>query len=499
VTALVPGTAANAYTMSKTGLTGWTVPATFGAGTPGVDSNITQIAVGPVFASGGFTTNTANLTTTNYVNIGGTKYTFKSVLAATNDIFIGVNYEQTLMNLIMAINGTGVNNVDYITNGPNTQVKALPSLNGNVLTLISLLAGTAQNSISLSTNDPSLTAITATLTGGADLVNLLAGTVKSLPNQTETNFAVTVLQAINGYTSTSGYYAQLIGATVYIYSNANNSFSNDAVVTVTVVGQVAIGFLGMSFSFQQVDPTLGNVETSSAIENVSIDGIKVNTGNVTVNNSSLTTGIAAIATDITANSAAYCGVANGNELYLSRLVTSSDDAPLDVSVVIANSNGKYPLQVSQVGKNQLIAVADPAYVGFLRVPAVGSFQRDSLLNPTSIGTIIGNEILFGGILSPLAPLITSLFGFGNSKKMITLDYSPIIVTCRVSGGYPPYSYNWQLQSGASGFIPQPDASSQSVNFYRKDTSGADTAYFVCTITDNLGNTVDSNTVQIYQP
>jgi hypothetical protein len=247
LTALTVGSVGYSYTLySNSGRI--QMPAT---PTGGVDSSITAITIGPIGSFATLTTNNVNPSNGDTVTIGPSVYTFVTPvtpgLVNTNDVLIGANAQTTLFNLIQAINNSGVQGVDYITNGPNTQVNALPCLNGNILRINSRLAGTSTNSIALAVTGTTLTVSGATFTGGADTVNLIGATVAGTPLEAPINFISNVLNAINNYSATSGFSATAIDDTIYLKSVKGSSTYNNATVVVTTSGSVCIGFCGIEF------------------------------------------------------------------------------------------------------------------------------------------------------------------------------------------------------------------------------------------------------------
>ncbi len=504
-----------ATAVSKTGTLNWTTsagfPTTF---TGGVTSAINYITLNGILASGSFATNGTNPTNGKIVTIGTTIYTFKTLLSTTGDVAIGANYVTTLTNLIQAINNTGVNNVDYISAGPNLQAKALPSLNNNTIQLISLLTGTLQNSIAISTNETSLTASGSTMAGGSDTLQLLPApsgpwnlSVSTVPNQSVSSFALAVSNAINGYSSTSGYSATVVNNTVYIHSVAGNSYANQAYISVTSVGQVCVGFCGMEFNAAQGTASDTNLTDLVAfVTAISINGKNalwrkhgLNSPAQPTNATTISGLCQDIVTDITdttnnaTTAAIYTAVAQENVLYISKLITTSNDTPLNVTCNVNSVKSTYALTISQIAEDGLTAAASPSYVGFLRHPVGGGFQRNTLLSPS--GLVTTNISL--ATVGPIGPLLGA-FGFNSGPKLITDSFSPILVTCKPTGGYPPYSYQWRWISGDSGFIVN-DETKPSVTFSRPDTAGSNTAFWVCTVTDSLGNSIDSNQVKIFQP
>lgn len=509
-TAISPGVTGNAVTLSDASV-GLTVSGATLTG--GIDSKISSILVGStlegILSTGTISTNGVNVTATNKVTLGNTVYTFVAAPTVPGDVLIGTNALASLTNLLLAINGTGTQGLNYNIAGVNPLVTALATLNGNVLQVTSRLGGTSANSIAISTTAGTLTTSGLTLTGGKDTVELLSTAVTCLPGMSLSDYAILVFNAINSYTPTSGYYAKIIGNVVYIYAFAGNSFSNSVPITVTVVGKVCIGFCAWEFNA----PTLvaGLKGITGTVLSLQINGANAityshalgtpasNAGAGATSNTVDTT-IAGMCNDIvldflTLSGGTYTAIAVGSIIYISKLVTISEDAPLNVAMTLKNgtNDGLTMSPVSQIG---LVATISPNYIGFIRYPAGQQVKNTVLTSGGTLGSVVASSILTGGPLTGI--VLKSVFGLGSSKAYITASYSPIICSCRPSGGYPPYTYLWQWISGDNGFRVS-NETLPNVTFARQDNPGGNTAYWVCAVTDSLGNTVNSNQVRVHQP
>jgi len=408
-------------------------------------SQLTAITVGPVAASGQIAFSGTNLSNNDTIIIGSTLYTFVTTLPGTpaeGSVLIGSVIQDTLQNLIAAINQTGIYGVNYQVSSLNTQASALPSTQGGVYKIIARFPGSAGNAISMSTSSAYLT-VSATLTGGADTVSLIPYPVIWTSQQTIQQFANSVASAISSYQGSSGFYAQNRNQTIFIYATSFNSYTNNANISVTAVG-ICCGFLGLIFS-------IGAQTSTASLSTLTFNGISLITGAAAF----LTTIpalVTAIANDINSNTTGgvnttWLAVADGNILYLSNIVTTNND-PSQTLTYSVDSNSY--LGVGSVGTNSMIASVSPTSVNFTR------------------------------------------------NNNITATFSPVIVTCSVIGGYPPYTYSWQFANGATGFyVSSPTA--QSVQFYRNDTAGSDLTAWVCVVTDSQGNSATSNGVTVYQP
>lgn len=510
LTAIIPGTAGNTITLSEVAV-GLTVSgATLANGT---DSKISSILVGSalegILSTGTIATNGVNVTAGDKVTLGNTVYTFVVVPTVPGDVLKGTNALASLTNLLLAVNGTGTQGLNYNIAGVNPLVTALATLNGNVLQVTSRLGGTAANSIAISTTAVTLTTSGLTLTGGKDTVELLSAAVTCLPGMALSDYAILVFNAINSYTPTSGYYAKIIGNVVYIYAFAGNSFSNSVPVTVTVVGKVCIGFCAWEFNA----PTLksGVKGITGTVLSLQVNGADAityshalgtpasNAGSGATSNTVDTT-IVSMCNDIVLDFLAlsggtYTAIAVGSIIYISKLVTTSEDAPLNVAMTLKNgtNDGLTMSPVSQIG---LVATISPNYIGFIRYPAGQQVKNTVLTSGGFLGSAVASGILTGDPLT--GTILKNVFGLGSHKSYITASYSPIICSCRPSGGYPPYTYLWQWISGDNGFRVS-NETLPNVTFARQDNPGGNTAYWVCAVTDSLGNTINSNQVRVHQP
>lgn len=139
-----------------------------------------------------------------------------------------------------------------------------------------------------------------------------------------------------------------------------------------------------------------------------------------------------------------------------------------------------------------------------RIPAglegIGAFHwRDAIgsHNAAAIRYRDGDNVLqevfgIGAITVAASPI--DVYGYGNSHASIVITTTSTGVT--VSGGTPPYTYDWQPDIGAF----EPIAPSSMVTAFRTTTGigpgdgAADTA--VCVVTDANGRTGTSNPVSL---
>ena len=95
---------------------------------------------------------TANPTANDTVTIANVTYTFKSTLAAANDVKIGANLAATLTSLAHAINGTGTAGTDYYTGTKGLQDVLTASAASTTVTLTVNNAGVEGNYIALASS-----------------------------------------------------------------------------------------------------------------------------------------------------------------------------------------------------------------------------------------------------------------------------------------------------------------------------------------------------------
>ena len=83
---------------------------------------------------------------------------------------------------------------------------------------------------------------------------------------------------------------------------------------------------------------------------------------------------------------------------------------------------------------------------------------------------------------------------GSTTSGSTVVVTSNSTTCTPSGGAPGYTYSWAQVGGDTMTIDSPTAS--STTFSKSVGNGATfVGYFVCTVTDSLGATAATNTVE----
>lgn len=117
------------------------------------------------------TSNNTNVVDGDQVVIGGKTYTFKTVLTPTEgEVLIGADADASLLNLINAINHTGVSGTDYSCAVANADVSAAVAVTAHAFKVSSRVTGPASVSIVTTTTSANLTWGGATLTGGIDSI-----------------------------------------------------------------------------------------------------------------------------------------------------------------------------------------------------------------------------------------------------------------------------------------------------------------------------------------
>ena len=103
-------------------------------------------------AAEGTLTFAANPTANDTITIANVTYTFKSTLAAANDIKIGANLAATLTSFAKAINGTGVAGTDCYAGTTDLSALVEASASSTVVTLTAIEEGVEGNYIALASS-----------------------------------------------------------------------------------------------------------------------------------------------------------------------------------------------------------------------------------------------------------------------------------------------------------------------------------------------------------
>lgn len=427
------------------------------AGTNNAANYISAVTIGATFARAFITNNGTNLNNNDTVTVNGKVYTFKTALTPTEgEVLIGSNADNSLKNLISAINHTGVANTDYKCAAINPDARAVETPQSGVITLIARTAGTAGNSLTLAEASVNLTVSGATFSGGTASTSLITANVLYTDSPEKT--ASLVANAINSNSGTSGFTASASGNTVFIKSAAN-SFANGASVSVTAAGNVCIGICAIQFS-------------QPGATSDSITSIRINTAIITTSSITWAGNLSTLVTDAAANinansgTSGYLACALGTTLYLSKVTTSSDDKELNVAVVFTTGN---VLQTSTPGTTPIIV-------------------RNSLTN--------------------------TFCALGPFSRNLPRRYLPsAVVTCLATGGQAPYRYLWIRQdgsdknftvgSGGNALLAGSTSTLPSVVFrftgQPNNAKGAAirAATFVCQVTDALGASVTGPQVTVF--
>lgn len=114
--------------------------------------------------------NTGQFTNAKIVTIGSTVYTFKTALSTSptvaNEVLLGSDADDSLANLVLAINGGAGIGTKYSTGTvANTQVSA-GAVTAHATTLTALEIGFAGNKIATTTNESKLSFAHVTMVGG---------------------------------------------------------------------------------------------------------------------------------------------------------------------------------------------------------------------------------------------------------------------------------------------------------------------------------------------
>lgn len=241
-----------------------------------------------------------------------------------------------------------------------------------------------------------------------------------------------------------------------------DSWTGDSVI-VTVEDEICIGSCGLTFSrsSQINDPTWDSI----TVNGVDILGATVNW------NTDLATSVADVAAQIITFTDEYTAVAVGATLYISKKVTSSGDAPMQVVV-----SGAY-LLYNEIGSNN--GTQGGAFPGTILVESLDVPYR--LFGPNTLAT-----------LEPLKVVAT--------------------------GGLPPYLYKWERSSGDTTVRASTATSDIDLGAPRIQTPSAPSTYIVgplktqsaytfapyeagyrCQITDSLNRVGYSPEIKVHYP
>ncbi|MEI6194645.1 MAG: hypothetical protein WCS42_09975, partial [Verrucomicrobiota bacterium] len=237
----------------------------------------------------------------------------------------------------------------------------------------------------------------------------------------------------------------------------------------------------------QIVQTTGYVTPADGIVEIRVNGVAITSnGPFKLATGTLAELVMAIAKKV---ASPYTAVAQGNKLYLSQLTTTSNDVPLDVQVILSAPLNSL-LGIAPISNDGLTAIVSPNFLSFLITPVGGT------TNPSSANKLNTAGVSLAALTGGLSPVLSSLFG--GHPNMRTAQSSPIVVTCKPAGGFPPYKFQWQYQSGGSGFVAT-NENAPNTTFSRRDSAGVVKASWACLVTDATGSSVLSNPVEVRQP
>jgi flagellin len=156
------------------------------------------------------------------INVAGQTYTFRATLTGANDVLIGGTMAATVSNLAAAINGTAGAGTTYGT-GTAANTSASAVANGSVLNLTAKTAGTAGNSLALSSTSSVLSLVT--WAGGAAASTTTTTMPNDLLTAADAQITLTAInQAIQNVAGTRG----ALGAAINRLQSAVNVIQNQS-------------------------------------------------------------------------------------------------------------------------------------------------------------------------------------------------------------------------------------------------------------------------------
>lgn len=301
------------------------------AGTEGVKASGTLTSTGTAPANG------------DTVVIGNKTYTFRTALttpAVVNEVLIGASAAASLDNLKSAINGTTGAGSTYSTGTTaHSQVEATTNTDTTQL-VVARVGGTAANNYDTTETSSQLSWGASKLSGGTDpnyisaievgpdggpFTNLIGSNVPwSLSDETT---ATNVATEINSESGTTGFSATANGDTIEIYGTAAQGDAyNGWLLKVTAVGNLCVGNL-----YFEVSAANANFKVTSLIA----DAVELLSGAPHSLSTTLEALIEAVSSDINDASGThgYTSCPRGKLLFLSKLVTASNDGLVDVYMV----------------------------------------------------------------------------------------------------------------------------------------------------------------------
>ncbi len=398
------------------------------------------------------------------VTVAGTAYRFKTTKAQANDVQIATSSDPrlvanggalpaaadaTLNNLLLAINGTGTagsgTSGNYYTGtakNPNVLVTNQDTVNHR-LTFTALATGTTGNSLALAksgTADTTLSLSGANFTGGGTDTNqvtqITIGTTSLLQNYVVFNqdlntTAADIVAAINNYQGTSGFSAAATNNVISLIANNPGASVNEAPVSIQCSGNVCVGN-----SFVLVSGT-GNISAITANSTTQLLTATLTYQDTGYAGETLAQFCARVAANLNANTAVsgFLACAAKNQIWFSRATATDSD-----SVALAATGTLGLLQGSTTG---LTATVNTNTVSFVFISA-------------------------------------AVFSVQTFKSVG--EPNSVIVT--VTGGVPPYTYQWSALAGTNA-VPQQTAGGNTQWWMITTTAkySPTTEQWICTVTD----------------
>lgn len=369
-------------------------------------------------------------------------YTFVTFLtSAPNQVFIDSTIDKTLGNLVSAINGSSGAGTAYSSGTLKNALVTAAAVSAHATLVTAINNGIPGNVVAseASTNVVWSGLTAGNLTGGTDVnkitqiavgaTNLLSAEVPFNQNVNQT--ANDIVVAINAFQGTSGFNATANANTITISTVVPGTVNNEAIVTVTCAGGVAI-----ANCFFFVSGSAGITITGiTAAGTQMMSGTVTWTGGITTINQFAT----AVAANINAFQATghFCAVAVANQIWLSPTVSTSSDGSVDVEV-----SGT---AVILSGTAAALTVTN---------------------NTNSIGFVLSGTARYVSVNNPNSAVVSAV------------------------GGTPPYTYKWASLTSPSQYKPQIVASSPNQWWSIQETPGLPSQkltvneQWACTVTDS---------------